>query len=285
MLTVGQIIRQRREALGLTLTALAQQVGGTKSYLSMIENHRVPNPPSLQVLRSLERALHISDGELQRAADWQNTPEPVRRELEAATRTAAEGREIARRLKALVQARRDGKGADLDAMLASGELRELVDDMDGDTADEPAADTGERSIDGGIPLRYRVPIINKVAAGYPANFTDLNYPTRVADEYTDVPHVDDPQAFAATVVGDSMLPDYREGDVVVFSPAAAVEDGSDCFVRLEPDHETTFKRVHFEDEGAAIRLEPLNDQYPSRVVERSEVAGMYRAVAKVQRLV
>lgn len=49
-----------------------------------------------------------------------------------------------------------------------------------------------------------------------------------------------------------MLPDYREGDVVVFSPARAVASGSDCFVRLEPDHESTFKRVFFEEaiEGA-----------------------------------
>ena len=50
MQTVGQIIRKRREALGLSLAAVASAVGVAKSYLSMIENHRVDNPPSRGLL-------------------------------------------------------------------------------------------------------------------------------------------------------------------------------------------------------------------------------------------
>ena len=38
-----------------------------------------------------------------------------------------------------------------------------------------------------LPLRTRIPVINKVAAGYPAEFTDLDYPLNVADEYVDAP--------------------------------------------------------------------------------------------------
>jgi len=44
------------------------------------------------------------------------------------------------------------------------------------------------------------------AGAYTADFTDLDYPLNVADEYTAAPGLDDPQAFAARVVGDSMLP-------------------------------------------------------------------------------
>ena len=109
----------------------------------------------------------------------------------------------------------------------------------------------------------RVPVINKVAAGYPTEFTDLGYPARVADEYVAVPGVHDADAFAARVCGESMLPEYREGDVVVFSPMLDAVHGSDCFVRFSDDAgthdgggefgsgggqagETTFKRVFFE---------------------------------------
>jgi phage repressor protein C with HTH and peptisase S24 domain len=130
-----------------------------------------------------------------------------------------------------------------------------------------------------------VPLINRVAAGYPADFTDLDFPARVADEYVRAPAAAgesaagrDPDLFAARVVGESMQPEYREGDIVVFSPAREVRSGVDCFVRLEPDHRTTFKRVYLEA-GGLIRLQPLNPAFAARVVPREEVAGLYAAVS------
>jgi SOS-response transcriptional repressor LexA len=263
MLTVGQIVRARREQRGLTLAALAEAIGNTKGYLSMIENHKVPNPPSATVLAELEKALGITDGELQRAAAWQNTPAPVRIELERVADAAQRGKELAKLLQNVGEKRSDGTKS-LDKAFKSGELDKLIQGL---------LDTGEKkkgkgkgkserpaaSIDSFVPLRYQVPVINRVAAGYPRDFTDLD-------------------AFAARVVGDSMMPEYREGDIVVFSPAAKVTDGCDCFVRLEPDHESTFKRIFMEKEPGQIRLQPLNSSYPPRVLDREQVAGMYRAV-------
>ena len=73
---------------------------------------------------------------------------------------------------------------------------------------------------------------------------------------------------------------------MVFSPARAVRNGMDVFARLEPDHETTFKRVYFEGESGSerIRLQPLNSKYPPRVVEREQVAGLYAAVTVMRRI-
>ena len=99
MHTVGQIVKQRRERLGLTLAQLADAVGATKGYLSMIENERVANPPSSSLLGELEQALGISNGELTRTADWQNTPTPVRQKLEQAVDTAQQGKDLAHWLK------------------------------------------------------------------------------------------------------------------------------------------------------------------------------------------
>jgi phage repressor protein C with HTH and peptisase S24 domain len=70
-----------------------------------------------------------------------------------------------------------------------------------------------------------VPVINKVAAGYPADFTDMSYPRGVADDYVGCPDVQDKDAFAARVHGDSMTPKYREGDIVIFSPGASPAEG------------------------------------------------------------
>ncbi len=269
MQTVGQIVRQRREALGLTLAALAARAGTTKSYLSMIENHRVTNPPASATLAALERALRLEAGELQAAADFQSAGPEIRRQLALLADDAQRGRELARWLKHNTS-RRAGGGKNLDKLHRSGQLRRRIERMLGDV---------EISARQAPTLAGRVPLINKVAAGYPTGFTDLDYPARIADESVPAPpHLDDPDAFAATVVGQSMLPEYRQGDIVVFSPAADVVSGCDCFVRLLPDHETTFKRVFLDEEAGTIRLQPLNPSFAPSVHEREQVAGMYRAV-------
>ena len=52
-----------------------------------------------------------------------------------------------------------------------------------------------------------------------------------------------------------MAPRYTAGDVVVFSPERDTPPGCDCFVRLERDSESTFKRVFFEtDERGDIEF-------------------------------
>ena len=296
MKTVGEIIRERRESLDLTLAAVAEEAGLTKSYLSMIENHRVANPPSLSALEALERALSIGKGDLLRAADWENTPTELRDRLEKAEDQAKRARDFARWLKQSTSRRGDGSKG-LDKLFTSGELGRRVNaalrhgggekEERGAAGAEQGREKQSAGLDAKVPIRYQVPLINKVAAGYPKDFTDLDYPAKVADEYVACIDVNDPLAFAARVIGESMLPDYREGDVVIFSPTAKVTDGSDCFVRLEPDHETTFKRVFFEKKakgGTQIRLQPLNPKYPSSTHNRERVAGLYKAVWRMQRL-
>jgi len=259
--SIGSTIRKHRRDAGWTLQRLADAAGCSKAYLSGMENGRLNNPPSERVLRAIERALEMEPGTLVRLGEWDATPERVRRDY----------RWLVRQLHK-AGAPRAGEGAavgvDLDALYASGALQRSVDDAAGNV----------RELPGGMA---RVPIVNHVAAGYPKHFTDLGYPARIADEYLTAPGVTDPDAFAARVIGDSMLPDYREGDIIVFSPAKDPADGSDCFVRLEPDHDTTFKRVYFEDDGDRVRLQPLNPKFPPRIVAREEVAGLYPAVFKM----
>jgi phage repressor protein C with HTH and peptisase S24 domain len=83
-----------------------------------------------------------------------------------------------------------------------------------------------------------------------------------------------------------MVPKYREGDIVIFSPAVPPRDGDDCFVRFA-DGNTTFKRVFFEkdDQGrSALRLQPRNERYRPQIVPSEQVAGLYRAIYRYQRV-
>jgi len=134
-----------------------------------------------------------------------------------------------------------------------------------------------------IPPGRGLPVINSVTAGYPHHFTDLDYPASIADEYVACPGVNDPQAFAARVVGDSMAPAFREGDIVVFSPNTPPESGDDCFVRFADDGATTFKRI-FQTDERTIRLQPINPAHPAEVHPSKSINGLWPAVFRIQRL-
>lgn len=267
---LGAKIRRKRKELGLTLDEMAGRTQISKPYLSLIETGRVSNPPSDEKLRRLEHALGFAPGELVGQAHLQRTPHDVRAMLAKLMARAGSGLSE----QAVDEAPQDN-GFDLDSAYATGALHELV----------------ERRVGNVEALRASaIPVINRLSAGYPEDFTDLGYPPRHADAYVSCPDLDDSDAFAARVQGDSMAPKYAEGDIVIFSPAAQVRDGDDCFVRFEDGH-TTFKRAFFEEEklsdGQArgvIRLQPRNEKYRPQVVPAEQVSGLYKAVYRYQRV-
>ena len=319
-LAFGHEIRHARTNRGLTLDGLAAATGMAKSYLSQIETGYAP-PPRDEKIAKIARALGLDEGALVAKAHLSRLPagtmERIRRlaQLARLRETFDSAEEMMRALAAAkgnvdvrapsvssgsgdsagespatgesapdltVRARKgearkgESQGLDLDAIHQSGLLHHLA---------EWGADRVERQA-GGV---RRVPIINKVAAGYPQEFTDLGYPVGIADEYVTVPlEMDDPNAFAVRVVGDSMEPRYHEGDIVILSPAVQVRTGDDCFVRfamvgLATDGESTFKRVFFDSEDA-IRLQPLNERHAPTLVRPADVAGIFRAIARYEKL-
>ena len=256
-MSLGKLIRSRREALAYTQDHTAEAAGISKPYLSNIETGRAKNPPSERILAGLESALGLPTGQLLRAAQLERTPTEVRQEHEQLEAQVQKYRSV---LKALL-ARSEGDPDDLEGLIAS-----LANDSNVDL----------------LGTSRPVPVINKVTAGYPQDFTDLDYPASIAEEYVRCPDLADPQAFAARIVGDSMEPEFFEGDIVVFSPNTEPRDGIDCFVRFD-DGETTFKRF-YQDDPKAIRLQPLNNAYAAATVPAKRVTGLWPAVARIQKL-
>jgi len=257
-MSLGQIIRQKREQLNLTLDEVSSRAGFSKPYLSTIETGKVKNPPSDELLRKLEKILDFEPGLLLHIAHIESLPADIRQEYESAE---AENQKWRQFIKNLVQAKDVGR---LDTLLAKSGL-----DME----------QAKSSLAAG----RLVPVINKVAAGYPADFDDLDYPAGVADDYVRCPDVHDANAFAVRVVGDSMEPKFCEGDIVVFSPAAEVHNGDDCFVRLAMPHETSFKRVFLEPNDK-VRLQPRNEKYSPIIIDGKRINGLYRAIIKYEKL-
>jgi len=258
-MSLGQIIRKRREQLNLTLDEVSSRIGFSKPYLSTIETGKVKNPPGDQLLRKLEKMLEFEPGLLLHIAHIEGLPSDVRQEYESAEAENQKWRQIIKNL--------------IDEKANASQLSEILAESELDV------EQGGPSLAAG----RLVPVINKVAAGYPADFNDLDYPVGVADDYVRCPDLHDPNAFAVRVVGDSMEPKFREGDIVIFSPAAEVSNGDDCFIRFAMPHETAFKRVFFEPDNK-VRLQPRNEKYSPIIIDGKRINGLYRAIIKYEKL-
>lgn len=258
-MSLGRIIREKREQSKLTLEEVSTRSGFSKPYLSTIETGKVKNPPSDQLLVKLEKILHFEPGQLIRIAHIEGLPCDIRQQYES---TEAENKKMRHLIKKIANNR--PSPSRFYEMLAESNLN-----TDQNTSMIAAGEL--------------VPVINKVAAGYPADFNDLDYPVGIADDYIRCPDLHDPNAFAVRVIGDSMLPRFSEGDIVVFSPAAQVHNGDDCFIRFSEPHETTFKRVFFESDDV-VRLQPRNEKYSPMIIEGKRINGLYRAVTKIEKI-
>ncbi len=256
---LGSVIRTRRKENGLTQDQVASAAGISKPYLSNIENSKTRNPPSDQVLRQIEGVLDFLPDQLTGLAHREKTPVDIRQELEALQAQVANLQGV---VKAFLASDMPGpQGVD---------LRSLAENLHNSENSSKLDAAGN------------VPVVNKVEAGYPKQFGDLNYPPNVANEYIRCPDIHDSQAFAARVVGDSMEPDYHEGDIVIFAPNAQATEGCDCFVKFD-DGRTTFTRIFF-DNTLNIRLQPINNRYPAEIIQRPQAIGLWPAAMRVQHL-
>jgi phage repressor protein C with HTH and peptisase S24 domain len=261
-MSLGQIIRKRRQELRFTLDEVAAKTGFSKPYLSTVETGKVNNPPSDNCLRKLEDVMKFEKGLLLHIAHIESMPPDIRSDYDAAD---AENRRFKEIIRKIVNS--DAGIESIEDMLSQQEL---------DNIQRPTPD-------GAITAGQLVPVINSVSAGYPIDFDDLGYPVGFADDYVRCLDQHDPNAFAVRVVGDSMEPKFLEGEIVIFSPAVEVNSGDDCFVRFAMPHESTFKRVFFE-QGKKVRLQPRNDKYAPEIVDGNRINGLYRAVVRYEKL-
>ena len=98
----------------------------------------------------------------------------------------------------------------------------------------------------------RIPVLGSIPAGIPIEAIEdvLDYEEAPLDWSTG-----GREYFALKIKGDSMSPEYINGDVVIFQATADCESGDDCAVIINGD-DATFKKVIKHMDG--IVLQPLN---------------------------
>ena len=96
--------------------------------------------------------------------------------------------------------------------------------------------------DSGKPSISNVPLIGFAEAGAGGYFDDGGFPVGKGWEEIAFPSVNDEHAYALEISGDSMKPAYRNGDVIVVSPAASVRKGDRVVVKTK-DGEVMVKEL------------------------------------------
>ena len=130
--------------------------------------------------------------------------------------------------------------------------------------------------DAGQALAQRIPVIGHAQAGQQGFFDDAGFPVGTGWDEVLFPHVGDPHAYALEVSGDSMEPVYRDGDLIVVSPQAAVRRGDRVVVKTT-EGEVMAKQL-LRQTMSRIELTSLNANHDDRTVPLENLAFMARIV-------
>jgi len=121
-----------------------------------------------------------------------------------------------------------------------------------------------------------VPLIGFAEAGAGGFFDDGGFPVGKGWDEVAFPAVNDAHAYALEISGDSMKPAYRDGDVIVVSPAAAVRRGDRVVVKTKAG-EVMVKELKRKT-SKVIELQSLNREHPDRTIPIQEMLWIARIV-------
>jgi|SRR5581483_7641971 len=121
-----------------------------------------------------------------------------------------------------------------------------------------------------------VPLIGFAEAGAGGYFDDGGFPVGKGWDEIAFPAVNDENAYALEISGDSMLPAYRKGDVIIVSPAAPTRRGDRVVVKTKKG-EVMVKQLTRKT-SKTIELQSLNANHPDRTLQMSDVLWIARIV-------
>ena len=127
-----------------------------------------------------------------------------------------------------------------------------------------------------LPLAF-VPLLSMAHAGELASYEELpiDWQNHVPSPFPD------PHAFALTIEGDCMLPEYRSGDVVIVSPSESPKNAQPAVVRLKSG-DVVF-RIYTAVSRTKAKLSCLNSVYPAIEIEEDELQWIYPVQFMVRR--
>jgi phage repressor protein C with HTH and peptisase S24 domain len=119
-----------------------------------------------------------------------------------------------------------------------------------------------------------VPLLGFAEAGAGGYFDEGGFPTGAGWDEVVFPAVDDEHAYALEVSGESIEPAYRDGDVILISPAAPIRRGDRVVVKTRAG-EMMAKELK-RTTAKLIELKSLNAEHADRTIASSDVLWIAR---------
>lgn len=127
-----------------------------------------------------------------------------------------------------------------------------------------------------LPVQRGVPLIGFAQAGVGGYFDDGGFPAGQGWDEIAPPGDVAEQTYALKVSGDSMLPLYREGDVLVVDPTSTIHRGDRVVVKTN-DGQVLAKTLQ-KKSGDQVELKSLNPEHPDLTFKLSELDWIARIV-------
>lgn len=122
----------------------------------------------------------------------------------------------------------------------------------------------------------RVPLLGFAQAGAGGFFDDAGFPAGQGWEMVDVPAGAKDGSYALQVQGDSMLPLYRDGDVLIVEPSAGLRKGDRVVVKTIGGE--VMAKVLVRRTAKVVELLSLNPDHPNREIAAAAIDWMARIV-------
>lgn len=121
-----------------------------------------------------------------------------------------------------------------------------------------------------------IPLIGLAQAGSGGYFDEGGYPSGPGWEAIPFPDIGSENVYAVEVAGDSMLPLYRDGDIVIVAPDESLRRGDRVVVKTT-DGEVMAKILRRKT-ATKIELASLNAAYPDRSLPADQVSWIARII-------
>jgi phage repressor protein C with HTH and peptisase S24 domain len=128
----------------------------------------------------------------------------------------------------------------------------------------------------GLRRSSTVPMLGFAQAGAGGFFEDAGFPAGQGLELIELPTQPADGSYALQVQGDSMLPLYRDGDVLVVQPSATVRKGDRVVVKTLSGE--VMAKVLERRTAKTIDLVSLNPEHPHRQIAATDVEWLARIV-------
>src|SRR5882757_3468329 len=121
-----------------------------------------------------------------------------------------------------------------------------------------------------------VPLLGFAQAGGSGYFDDNGFPAGKGWDEVALPSASDEHAYALEISGDQMKPAYRDGDVIVVSPATPIRRGDRVVVKTRAG-EVMVKELKRRT-AKALELQSLNPVHVDRTLAAADVEWIARIV-------